>query len=149
MNLITGDLWNYHQQGYVVAITTGGMVQKDGTCAMPRGCARQAADKFDMLAYTLGEQIKFHGMHVFDLGNKIVSFPVETSPFERPELNIIEQSCIELVELCNYKQWNKVVVPRPGCGFGGLSWPDVRPILEIHFDERFMIISAPHHAGSE
>ncbi len=149
MNLITGDLWDFHQQGYVVAITTGGMVQKNGTCAMPRGCARQAADKYKMLAYTLGEQIKLHGIHVFDLGNKIVAFPVEKSPLERPELEMIEQSCIELVELCNYKQWEKIVVPRPGCGLGGLQWKDVKPILEKHFDERFIVIRSPDSIGSE
>ena len=142
MQLITGDLWDYHAQGYVVAITTGGMVQKNGTCAMPRGCARQASDRIDMLAYTLGSQIKLHGMHVFDLGNRIVSFPVEQSPFERPQLEIIEHSCKELVELCNYKKWDKVIVPRPGCGLGGLSWTDVRPILEKYFDERFDVISS-------
>ncbi len=142
LQLIKGDLWDYHRNGCVVAVTTGGMVQKDGTCAMPRGCARQAADKIDNLAYTLGSQISLHGLHVFDLGNRIVSFPVETSPFERPELKIIEQSCRELVELCNYKKWQKVIVPRPGCGLGGLSWQDVRPILEKHFDERFWVISS-------
>ncbi len=147
LQLIEGDLWDYHRKGFVVAITTGGLVQKDGTCAMPRGCARQAAEKIDSLAYTLGTQIRLHGMHVFDLGNRIVSFPVENSPYERPELAIIEQSCCELVELCNYKQWNKIVVPRPGCGLGGLSWSDVRPLLEKHFDERFIVISASDSPG--
>ena len=42
---------------------------KDGTCDMPRGCARQARDRFPLLAWHLGQQIRLHGNHVFDLGN--------------------------------------------------------------------------------
>ncbi len=140
-HLISGDLWDHHRNGAVVAITTGGLLRNDGSCPMPSGCARQAADRFPSLPYTLGEQIKSFGMHVFDLGNRVISFPVENSPFENPELRIIEQSCHELVELVNYKQWERVVVPRPGCGGGGLFWNEVEPILKKYLDARFCIIN--------
>jgi len=139
--LISGNLWEYHHNGAVIAITTGGLLLKDGRCAMPSGCARQAADQFPSLPHTLGEQIRNFGMHVFDLGQRIVSFPVENSPFENPELRIIERSCRELIELVNYKQWEKIIVPRPGCGRGGLSWKEVEPLLERYFDDRFYIIN--------
>lgn len=142
LQLISGDLWEQHELGHVVAITTGGLVGKDGLCAMPRGTARQAALKFPTLPYVLGNQIRKYGMHVFDLGNRIVSFPVENSPFENPELSIIDRSCAELSELADYKGWSHIVVPRPGCGHGGLQWNDVRPILEQHLDKRFHIIDA-------
>jgi hypothetical protein len=141
MKEISGDLWQYHQQGLVVAITTGGLLEKGGFCAMPRGCARQAKDRFAGLAWTLGQQILMHGNHVFDLGQKIVSFPVEESPFEVPDIRLIERSCRELVELTDYKGWQQVVVPRPGCGGGGLSWQDVKPKLDTIFDDRFLVIS--------
>ena len=57
------------------------------------------------------------------------------------EMSLIEQSCRELVELTDYKGWQKVVVPRPGCGGGGLEWEEVKTILERHFDERFHVIT--------
>jgi hypothetical protein len=141
MQEIIGDIWKHHRQGTVIVITTGGSVSKDGICEMPRGCARQARDRFPQLAWHLGQQIKMHGNHVFDLGNHIVSFPVENSPLEIPQFGLIEQSCKELVELTEYKGWKNIVVPRPGCGGGGLEWSEVRTILERYFDDRFQIIT--------
>jgi hypothetical protein len=141
MNEIVGDLWQEHAAGAVVAITTNGMVTKSGKSIMPRGCARQAADRYPELTKLLGSLLINHGNHVFDLGRKLVSFPVEEDPYRNPEMRLIEQSCQELVELTDYKGWQKVVVPRPGCGGGGLSWSDVRPVLERYFDERFHVIS--------
>lgn len=138
---MTGDLWEQHQNGHVIAITTGGLVRKDGTCVMPSGTALQAARKFPQLPGILGQQIRQKGMHVFELENRIVSFPVENSPYENPELSIIRQSCLELVELAESKGWTRIVVPRPGCGHGGLSWNEVQPILANYFDKRFIVIT--------
>lgn len=141
MNEIVGDLWKEHAQGAVVAITTNGTVNRVGRAEMSRGCARQARDRYPDLLQTLGSLLKQHGNHVFDLGHQLVSFPVEDDPFQNPDMRLIEQSCCELVELVDYKEWQKVVVPRPGCGGGGLSWADVRPILQKYFDDRFYVIS--------
>ncbi|PLY00975.1 MAG: ADP-ribose-binding protein [Desulfuromonas sp.] len=141
MHELTGDLWARHAAGDVVAITTGGAVDKKGSCLMPRGCAAQARKRFSGIEKVLGEMVRKHGVHVYDLGNRIVSFPVENSPFEVPSLHLIEQSCRELVSLVDRQGWERVIVPRPGCGGGGLSWQEVRPILERHFDARFHIIS--------
>ena len=141
LQLITGDLWEYHRAGAVVAITTGGLIKRDGCCTMPSGCAREAADRYPRLPFTLGEQIRRFGLHVFDLGNRIVAFPVEHSPYENPEPAIIARSCRELVELAAYKGWSRIVVPRPGCGKGGLAWDEIKPILAAHFDSRFLVIA--------
>jgi hypothetical protein len=146
---LQGDLWELHVQGAVVAVTTGGQVNPDGCCAMPRGCANQARERFPGLAWTLGQQILSHGNHVSDLGRRVVSFPVENSPLEVPGLKLIEQSSRELVELTDYKGWTRVVVPRPGCGGGGLEWPTVSQLLERFFDDRFLVISVAETANQE
>ena len=141
MHEITGDLWEKHADGAVVAITINGMVTKSGKSIMLRGCARQAADRFPELTNVHGSLLINHGNHVFDLGRRIVSFPVEADPYQTPDLSLIERSCRELVELADYKEWPQVVVPRPGCGGGGLAWNDVKPILQEYFDDRFYVIT--------
>jgi len=138
---IVGDLWEEHEGGSVVAITTGGLVDRHGRAAMPRGCARQAAKRFPALRNLLGGLLRARGNHVYDLGGGLVSFPVEGSPYEMPDPRIIERSCRELVELTGRSGWLRVVVPRPGCGGGGLEWEAVGPFLDRYFDQRFLVIT--------
>lgn len=139
---LSGNLWEYHNQGYVVAITTNGKVARNGKNVMARGTAKQAAERFPDLPQLLGDKISNDGNHVHELADGLVSFPVEHTPWEVPDLHLIEQSCQELRELVDQRGWEKVIVPRPGCGGGGLSWGDVRPLLAPHFDERFRVIKA-------
>ena len=136
----TGNIWDYQGKA-IIAITTNGSVSRSGKAIMGRGVAAQAAGLFQTLSVTLGTAIKNGGNHVHYLGHNIVSFPVEHSPFEIPDLHLIKRSAIELVQIADELGWSQIVVPRPGCGGGGLLWKDVKPILEIFFDQRFTVIS--------
>lgn len=59
----------------------------------------------------------------------------------KASLEIIEQSCQQLVHITNTLNFQKVIVPRPGVGYGELQWEDVQPILEKYLDDRFHIIT--------
>jgi len=60
------------------------------------------------------------------------------------KLDLIETSAHRLVAEANAREWKSIVLPRPGCGAGELSWGDeVRPLLEQIFDDRFYIITFP------
>lgn len=139
---LSGNIWEYHNQGYVIAITTNGKIARNGNNVMARGTAKQAAERFPALPKVLGEKISAHGNHVHELTDRLVSFPVEHTPWEVPDLRLIEQSSRELRKLVDQRGWQKVIVPRPGCGGGGLSWGEVRPLLAPYFDERFRVIKA-------
>jgi len=138
----SGDIWE-HLGRAVIAVTTSGSVTRDGKAVMGRGVACQAAQRFPGLAGVLGLLLKNAGNHVHPLGEGIVSFPVEESAWACPDLRLISRSARELRELADREGWEMVVVPRPGCGGGGLEWREVRPLLEEHFDGRFYVISAP------
>ena len=82
-----------------------------------------------------------------DLGGKemwrgyhLISFPVKYHWHEPASLELIEQSAALLELFAARQQWKRVVVPRPGCGNGGLEWKDVKPIIESYFDERFIVV---------
>jgi hypothetical protein len=137
-----GDIWEYLGKA-VIAVTTSGSVSRSGKAVMGRGVATQAALRFPDLPERLGLLLEQGGNHVHDVGEGIVSFPVEVSAWACPELRLISQSARELRELADLKGWEMVLVPRPGCGGGGLEWQEVRPLLEEYFDDRFVVISAP------
>ncbi|HBG06670.1 MAG: ADP-ribose-binding protein [Geobacteraceae bacterium GWC2_58_44] len=137
-----GDIWEYSGKA-VIAITTSGSVTRRGKAVMGRGVASQAALRFPCLPERFGLLLQKAGNHVHELGEGIVSFPVEESAWECPDLRLISRSAAELRELADRQGWDTVVVPRPGCGGGGLDWREVRPLLEEHFDARFIVMSAP------
>jgi hypothetical protein len=135
-----GDIWGYTAKG-VIVITTNGSLTRDGRAVFGRGVAKQAALRYSWLAENLGRLLAKQGNHVFDLGRGIVTFPVEETAWSQPDLRIIVRSAEELRKLADRSGWEQIVVPRPGCGGGGLSWKDVRPLLEPCFDHRFLVIS--------
>ena len=140
MRETTGDIWDYVGSA-VIVITTNGAVAGNGAAVFGRGCARQAASRFPGLAQRLGTLLREQGNHVHDLGDGIVSFPVEETPWENPDLRLIGRSARELRDMADRRGWRSIVVPRPGCGGGGLDWREVRPLLANVFDDRFIVIT--------
>lgn len=135
-----GDIWEYADRGIIV-ITTSGSLTRHGLAVLGNGVTRQAAGRYPWLAEKLGRFLGDKGNHVFDLGCGIVSFPVEETAWSQPDLRIIARSAAELRDLADAAGWQRIVVPRPGCGGGGLSWKDVKSLLAPWFDSRFIIIN--------
>ena len=57
------------------------------------------------------------------------------------DLSIIERSAKALVNLVNLHKYEKIILPRPGCGAGGLNWKDVKPVIENILDDRFSVVT--------
>ena len=141
MRELTGNLWAFRGEG-VIVITTNGYVTRDGRAVLGQGVARQAGERFPGLPRELGEKIRTGGNHVHKLTGGLVSFPVEDSPWALPDIRLIRRSAEELRGMADRNNWSLIVVPRPGCGGGGLDWNDVAPALEEFFDDRFHVITA-------
>ncbi|OFX26506.1 MAG: ADP-ribose-binding protein [Anaeromyxobacter sp. RBG_16_69_14] len=135
------DLWELHTGGAAVAVTTSGLVGRDGLARLGRGCARQAGERFPWFAARLGAEICARGNHVAHVGQRIASFPVEHHPLQVPDLRLIARSTLELSALSTAEGWPLVVLPRPGCGAGGLAWSEVRPVIAPHLDDRFVVVT--------
>jgi hypothetical protein len=142
MHEIVGDIWEQAGQG-MIAITTNGSLTKDGRAIFGRGVARQAVQRFPGIAEKLGTLLSLRGSHVYFLGCGIISFPVEETAWSLPDLRIIARSAQEIRALADAEGWPRIIVPRPGCGGGGLAWQDVKPIVEPWLDDRFLLVSQP------
>jgi len=139
MTEITGaDIWDFHARGLRICITTNGDINRYGRAVMGRGVAKQAALKFPNLPLELSRQLRTGGnnVHLFPHYN-LCTFPVKRHWKDMADLKLIEQSCIQLSSRCGWFGWHEaktvIVIPRPGCGNGGLDWSQVKPILEKHF----------------
>jgi hypothetical protein len=129
MKEVSGDLWTYPADWR--GITTNGFVKTNGALVMGRGCAKEARDKIPDLDAKWGAQIKYYGNVVMlDPENKLFTFPVKHRWWEDADLELIEESAKNLGEITRGDPEGIYLLPRPGCGNGGLNWEDVKPLLE-------------------
>jgi hypothetical protein len=140
-----GDLWVLPADAR--CITTNGYVKADGAAVMGRGCALEARERFPGVDMLLGHRITKAGNHVHILPVdtrarwELVSFPVKHHWREKADLDLIARSCAELTELIEGEGWERVLLPRPGCGNGQLSWEgEVRPLISYLLDDRVVVI---------
>lgn len=149
MQEVKGNLWELPADAR--CITTNGFVTKAGKAVMGRGCAKEATDLIPGLARNLGMLISLHGNNVHALGEypqwgRLYSFPVKHVWNQYADPVLIIRSAEQLVaEVDRLKGegvvLNTILIPRPGCGNGGLDWKDVKAILEPILDERFHTIT--------
>lgn len=142
---LIADMWSIDADA--LAITSNGYTTRTGKDAgrgvMGRGVAAQARDRFPGIQQRLGELLARHGNHCFILCEgkpAIVSLPVKHAWYEKADLSLIARSARELVALTDEQGWQRVVVPRPGCGNGQLRWAQVKPVIEPIFDDRFIVV---------
>lgn len=60
----------------------------------------------------------------------IIHFPTKHHWRDASSLDVIEQGLISLVETIEQYDLESVAVPALGCGLGGLSWDDVKPLMQ-------------------
>lgn len=145
---VEGDLWEYPAD--VRAITTNGTV-RNGKNVMGVGCALEAKQRFRGIDEILGGLITKHGNRAFRLNlgtpsTTILTFPVKHKVEQKADLQLIADSCMQSFDMANKFGWQNVLIPRPGCGAGGLNYEnEVREVLRLILDDRFKIIT---HADS-
>lgn len=149
------DLWK--ESCDARCITTNGYIKKNGALVMGAGVAGQAQYRYPRFPKIAGEAIKTHGNHVYFFGNwylkgfqaenysqellmYYVTFPVKHNWYEKADLDLIKRSAEELMVIVDKQQWQRVLLPCPGCGNGQLEWKDVQPVIEPILDDRIVVI---------
>lgn len=129
-------------------ITTNGFVKRNGCAVMGAGCAKEAALMDPELPRILGNYLKSHGNVVTVIRcregrSPLLSFPVKHHWSEPADPELIVRSAHGVIEGADTWGWERVLIPRPGCGNGRLRWKDIRPLLDDLLDDRFVIVHVP------
>ena len=139
IELPAADLWTFHPHNPIV-ITTNGCIRQDGACVMGRGVAREAALRFQGLPYDLGAAIKQEGNRVYRwIAYNLITFPVKYHFADAADLDLIEKSAQQLVEIADRYRLPRVYLTRVGCGNGRLTWGVVKKRLTV-LDDRFYVV---------
>lgn len=143
MREIVGNLWDYYREGFILCITTNGSLKKNGEAVMGRGCAAQAKHRFSGLPGLLGERIRRWGNILGSIGEtRLTAFPTKNRWQDKSEIALIFQSAIALARLARHFPTTTYVLPRPGCGNGGLDWEtQVKPVIQNLLPDNVWIIS--------
>lgn len=144
MRELYGNLWEVPCDLRV--ITTNGCVNGSGAAVMGRGCAREAKERFPGLEYLFARMLKKHGNRVMRLralpdGSHLATFPVKKHWRDEAMPELIRRSADQLVALADKFGYERIALPRPGCGNGRLRWTDVKALLEPILDDRFTVVS--------
>jgi macro domain-containing protein len=152
-----------------IGILTNQNYTLDGRACMSGGCAKECADRFPQTSFRLAKCLKNFGTNVpFVIGavdvegkylepnhkmikgkqfkSLIFSFPTINDLMVGASLELIKNSSQEMVNMANRYDLAGIVVPRMGCGIGGLSWTDVKQVVEPILDNRFTIVSFAHES---
>jgi hypothetical protein len=73
----------------------------------------------------------------------LIAFPVKHVWSDPADPDLIVASAHSLVCLADQRGWQRVLIPRPGCGNGRLNWADVRALLADILDDRFVVVHVP------
>jgi hypothetical protein len=76
-----------------------------------------------------------HMASKFKVGEKIPGWACKAKH------EIITESAKQLVEMADKFRWQRIVLPRPGCGAGELEWCEIEALLQTHLDDRFEAIT--------
>ena len=155
MKIHTGNMWDMPTAAKVVP-TNGIVTYQRGIpqAVMGAGVARQAADFLPYLRQQLGRRLHRYGNRVFSISlvenelrqifcSYIVTFPTKRHYNDSSDIQLIERSLKQLVDLQQALMWDHVVLPAIGTGLGGLPKDVVYPLLEYYLDDSFHLVELP------
>lgn len=167
MKEAVGDLWQIAADtGAIPIVTTNGFVTARGKLVMGRGSAWEAKARYPGLDVRLGSMITRHGnvpalLKFPGTDDLLITMPVKPAwhgdeQFGHPGFKCKAPKCkaqiVELIKSSTEKMLKGIqkdladrtfVMPRPGCGNGGMDWEEVKAYLSKKLDDRFTVVTFP------
>jgi O-acetyl-ADP-ribose deacetylase (regulator of RNase III) len=132
VKVVSGNLFDAKVEALVNTVNTAGV--------MGKGLALQFKKAFpeNNRAYEAACEhgdVQIGKMFVFDAGGivlprYIINFPTKKHWRGASKLDYIEQGLQDLVHVLKDRQIKSIAIPPVGAGLGGLSWSEVRPVIE-------------------
>jgi hypothetical protein len=124
------NIWDKHDQGEWIAITTNPIINSRGELVMGRGVAEEAKLQYPHLPTHLAMLVLRYGNIPFVLSlEKIITLPVKHHWREQADIRLIIHSLNRLYVLAANLELERIFIPRPGCGNGKLDWSMVRATI--------------------
>jgi hypothetical protein len=131
-----------------ICFCSNGIVRKNNALVMGAGVAKAFRDRFTGLDFSAGAAVRKNGNicqvicleKAFNNIFSIIAFPTKYHWKDSSDLRLIEKSARELMALVKEYGWSKVALPVPGCKCGGLSYKDVKPVIEPILDNRVVLV---------
>lgn len=139
-----GNVWLSQKRSDWIVILTNGSVNNKGQAIMGKGIALEAAQRFHNLPAQLGIRLKYDGNTVQCFPEYgLFTFPTKQEWYEPSNLKLIGRSCTTLVNMVSARGLaGRILIPRPGCGNGKLTWHQVKPVCTQHFRaDKYVIFS--------
>ncbi len=125
MKEVKGDIWNHTAD--IICITTNGVLNTRGRNVMGRGIAFEAKLKFPGLDARIVSAIRVFGNHLYMMWEDgLCTFPTKEHWRHQSSIDLIKRSAEELAIYAKRFPDKIFVLPRPGCGYGGLTWEFVK-----------------------
>lgn len=82
-----------------------------------------------------------HVMELIQENPRVIAlFPTKDRWRDPSKLEYVETGLPKLVSFMNKYDFKSVAMPRLGCGCGGLSWSDVKPLIQGAFDGTGVVV---------
>ena len=146
---VTGDLFDlFNGDVYdAIVIPVNSTINARGDLVMGAGVAKAAKERWPWLPTAAAARIDYP-VYVFripDADKFIVHFQTKTNWKSDSTIQRVRTSTAALNRWANVRRddVSRIIMPRVGCGLGGLPWVEVGKILGSFLDNRFHVTKGP------
>ena len=120
------DVWELHEDGFWVLVPTNTCRKKNGSAVMGAGLARDAALRFPGLAARYGLALEAGQDRLAVPKHRLLLGPTKDDWRQPAKIDLVAELLDGVARWCQSHPGEAVAVPSPGCGNGGLPYPEVR-----------------------